>query len=249
MEPDEVVEREGNYFHWETGEALRSQIEKMSKSKLNGVSPDEVIQEFGADALRLYTMFMGPIEKEKVWSTEGVNGCRRFLNRFFEMAVSEKVAEQETLEGLKLGYKLVQGVTEDIEKLLFNTAISKMMEFLNDFTKLPIYPKKVVKMAVQMLAPFAPHMGEELWAHLGEKPSVTHAPWPTVEAQYLVEESATYVVQVNGKVRGRFTLPKECTQEEVFELAKKDPIVAKHLEGAIKKMIFVPGKLLNIVVE
>jgi leucyl-tRNA synthetase len=247
--PEESVEREGNYYHWETGEELRSQIEKMSKSKLNGVSPDEVIEEFGADALRLYSMFMGPIDKEKVWNTEAVNGCRRFLNRFFEMAVSDKVADNDSDEGLKLAHKLVHGVTEDIEKLLFNTAISKMMEFLNEFTKLTFYPKKAVKMAVQALAPLAPHMAEELWEFLGERPSVALAPWPSVDPRYLVEEKVTYVIQVNGRVRSRYHLPKEATQESVLDIAKKDLLVSKYLNGEIQKVIFVPGKLLNIVVK
>ena len=247
--PEEVVERDGNYYHWETGEELRSQIEKMSKSKLNGVSPDEVIEEFGADALRLYYMFMGPIEKEKVWSTEAVTGCRRFLNRFYEMVVSEKVVDVDTPEGLKLAHKLVEGVTEDIEKLLFNTAISKLMEFLNDFTKLPSYPKKGVKMAVQMLAPLAPHMAEELWEYLGEKPSIATAPWPVVDPSYLVEESVLYIIQINGRVRARYTLPKGSSQESILKIAKSDPSLANHLQGVIKKVIFVPEKLLNIVVE
>jgi len=246
--PEEAVEREGIYYHWETGEELRSQIEKMSKSKLNGVSPDEVIDEFGTDALRLYSMFMGPIEKEKVWNTEGVNGCRRFLNRFFEIAASKKIVEDDSDEGLKLAHRLIHGVTEDLEKLLFNTAISKMMEFLNEFTKLPAYPKNAVKMAVQALAPFAPHMAEELWEYLGEQPSVAHAPWPTVDMRYLIDESVTYVIQVNGKVRGRYQLTKEITQENILEIAKKDLMVSKHLTGKIQKVVFVPGKLLNIVV-
>ena len=246
--PEEVVERDGKYVHWETGEELRSHIDKMSKSKLNGVSPDEVVEAYGADALRLYSMFMGPIEKEKVWNTDGVSGCRRFLNRFYEMAMSDKVKDQDTPEGLKLAHKLVYGVTDDIDKLLLNTTVSKLMEFLNDFTKLSIYPKKAVKMAVQMLAPLAPHMGEELWEHLGEKPSVTHAPWPSYDPSYLVEENVLYVVQINGKVRGKFTLPKDASQELVLETAQADPVLAKYLQGEIQKIVFVPGKLLNLVV-
>lgn len=247
--PNEVIEKEGKYFHWETGEELRSQIEKMSKSKLNGESPDTIIEEFGADALRLYSMFMGPIDKEKVWNTEGVNGCRRFLNRFFEMATSEKVSEHPSEEGLRLAHRLIDGVTADIEKLLFNTAISKMMEFLNQFTKLKSYPKEGVKIAVQVLAPFAPHMSEELWEYLGEKPSIVHAQWPTANPKYLEDESVTFIIQVNGKLRGRFTLSKDETQDKVLAMAKSDPLVSKHITGEIKKVIFVPNKLLNLVVK
>lgn len=245
---DEVVEHEGKYRHWETNEELKSQVEKMSKSKLNGISPDEVREEFGADALRLYSMFMGPIEKEKIWQTEGVSGCKRFLNRFYELATSEKVKEQECLEGHKLVAKLVQGVTEDIEKMLFNTAIAKMMEFSTAFSKLDVYPKEAVKMAVQVLAPFAPHIAEELWEHLGERGSVAHSRWPEADPKYLVVDQVIYVVQVNGKLRGQFELPKDKNQEEILALALANPQISKHVSGEIKKVIFVPNKLLNIVV-
>lgn len=246
---DEVVEREGRYVHWQTGEELKSQVEKMSKSKLNGVSPDEVREEFGADALRLYSLFMGPFDKEKVWQTDGVTGCRRFLNRFYDMATSEKIENKESVEGLKLGHLLVKQVTDDIEGMFFNTAISKMMEFLTAFTKLEFYPKEVVKMAVQVLAPFAPHVAEELWEHLGEKASVAHGRWPEANPQYLVQDVATYIVQVNGKLRGQFDLPKDQTQEKIQEIALNDPRIAKHVTGKIKKVIFVPNKLLNFVLE
>ncbi len=250
VEPSEVVQKEGKYFHWETGEELRSQIEKMSKSKLNGVSPDEVIEEFGADAMRLYAMFMGPIEKEKIWNTDGVSGCRRFLNRFFEVATSEKVSSESDEEGMRLAHRLVHGVTEDLERLLFNTAISKMMEYVNAMMKLSSYPKAGIKMAVQVLAPFAPHLAEELWQHLGEQGCIAFAPWPESDPRYLVEEQVTYVVQVNGKVRASLDLAKEEDQATVEQLAKNEPSVAKYLEkGETLKVIFVPGKLLNFVVR
>ncbi|MFN0064996.1 MAG: leucine--tRNA ligase [Chlamydiales bacterium] len=245
--PSEVVERNGRFYHWETEEELRSQFEKMSKSKLNGVSPDEVIEEFGADALRLYCMFMGPIDKEKIWNTDSVNGCRRFLNRFFEIATSEKLGESE--EGLPLAHKLVEGVTHDLEHFLLNTAISKMMEFVNNFTKLPVYSKQGVILAVQILAPFAPHMAEELWQHLGQKGSVIRAPWPKADPRFLITETVTYVVQVNGKVRARFDLPEDETQESVLEQAQNNENVAKYLTGEVVKVIFVPNKLLNIVIK
>jgi leucyl-tRNA synthetase len=247
--PEEVTEKEGKYFHWETQEELKSQIEKMSKSKLNGVSPDEVREEFGADALRLYSMFMGPIEKEKVWLTDGVSGCKRFLNRFFEMATSDKVKDEESEAGLKLAHKLVQGVTDDIDKMLFNTAIAKMMEFINHFTKLEVYPRSSVKMAVQVIAPFAPHMAEELWEFLGERGSVAHTLWPSYDAKYLETATCTYIVQVNGKLRGHFELPKDRSEAEILSLAEQNANIAKHITSKIKKVVFVPNKLLNIVLE
>lgn len=248
IEPKEVEEKEGKYFHRRTGEELRSQIDKMSKSKLNGVSPDEVIEEFGTDSLRLYEMFLGPLEKEKVWSTDAVSGCKRFLTRFYEMATSDKVTDQESEDALKLGHRLVFGVEKDILALQFNTAVAKMMEFINEFTKLPFYPRSVVKMATQVLSPFAPHMAEEVWELLGSKENLSYMAYPKVDEQYLYNATVTYVVQINGKVRGKFELPKDESQDVVFEAAKKNPIVLKYLEGqTVQKIIFVPNKLLNLV--
>lgn len=248
VEPENVEEKNGKYFDKRTGEELTSQIEKMSKSKLNGVTPDEIVEEFGADALRLYEMFMGPLEKEKIWNTDAVSGVRRFLNRFYDTVFSEKLTDEDSEEATKLGHRLVYGVEEDIASLQFNTAIAKMMEFLNDFTKLPQYPRSVLKMAAQALAPFAPHMAEEAWHYLGEKESIAYAPFPVADQKYLQDETITYVVQINGKVRGRFELPKDQTQERVLEAAKVHPNIAKFIDGQeVQKVIFVPNKLLNIV--
>jgi leucyl-tRNA synthetase len=248
--PEEVEEKDGKYVHRKTGEELISQIDKMSKSKLNGVSPDEIIAEYGADALRLYEMFLGPLEKEKVWNSDAVSGCRRFLNRVYELSVSEKLTDEESIDALKLGHRLVFGVNKDIENLQFNTAIAKMMEFVNDFTKLPSYPRAVVKMVAIVLAPLAPHAAEEMWENLGGKSAVSLQPFPKVDEQYLQDETITYVVQVNGKVRGRFELPKNQPQEVILEAAKAHPIIAKFLDGqTLEKVVFVPNKLLNLVVK
>ncbi len=248
VEPDLVSEKNGVYTHSKTGETLRSQIDKMSKSKLNGVTPDEIIQEYGADSLRLYEMFMGPLEKEKIWNTDAVSGCKRFLTRFYDMVNSEKVSDQDSPEGAKLGHRLVHGVTNDIEALQFNTAIAKMMEFINDFTKLAAYPKSVLKMATQCLMPFAPHIAEELWQTLGESKPLSYAHYPEVDLKLLEDETVIYVVQINGKVRGRFELPKDQTQEVILEAAKANPNIAKYIEGlSIQKVIFVPNKLLSLV--
>lgn len=246
---DEVKEEDGVYYQMGTGERLISQIEKMSKSKLNGVPPDLIIEEYGADALRLYEMFMGPFDKEKVWNTDSVTGCKRFLNRFYDMVFSEKVTEQETKEALKLGHKLVHDVENDIVNMQFNTAIAKMMEFLNHFLPLPHYPKSVVKMAIQALYPLAPHIAEEAWEHLGGKESLTWLPFPKVNPTYLVEETATYVVQFNGRVRGQFDLPKDQTKEALVSLIKQQPQFAKYLEGELINVIYVPNKLINLVVK
>jgi len=246
---DEVVEKEGKFYAKKTGEELLVQMEKMSKSKLNGVSPDEIIEEFGADALRLYEMFMGPFEREKLWNTDAVSGCRRFLNRFYDMVYSDKVTDESNLEALKLASRLVQAVTTDIESLQFNTAIARMMEFLNAFIPLPAYPRSCLKMAVQMLYPFAPHIAEELWEKLGEKPFLHCAPIPAVDPQYLIDETTVYIVQINGKLRGKFTLPKDKTEEELMNLIRQKPELEKHLSGEVIKTVFVPNKLLNIVLQ
>ncbi|MEC7839459.1 MAG: leucine--tRNA ligase [Chlamydiota bacterium] len=248
--PEDVREKDGTYTHRETGEVLRSQIEKMSKSKLNGVTPDDIITNYGADSLRLYEMFMGPLEKEKVWNTDAVSGCRRFLVRFFDMATSEKITDEETEQGLKLGYRLVDGVTQDIEQYQFNTAIAKMMEFLNDFTKLESYPKCVVKWAIQCLSSLAPHICEELWEYHNFSGKLAYEPFPEIVEKYLQDETITYVVQVNGKVRGRFDLPKDQSEEVVLEAAKKEEGIQRHVNGKeVIKVIYIPNKLLNLVVK
>lgn len=248
--PEDTFEKTGRFFHKKTGEELKSQIDKMSKSKLNGISPDEIVEEFGADSLRMYEMFMGPLEKEKVWNTDAVTGCKRFLTRFYDMVTSDKVSDQQTEEALKLGFRLVNAVTKDIEGMQFNTAIAKMMEFMNDFTKLEIYPKNVLMMATQCLMPFAPHLAEEAWEILGCKESLSVCPYPYVNPKYLEESTMTYVVQVNGKLRGKFELPKDETKEVVFAAAMTNPLIVKHIDGQeIAKVIFVPNKLLNLVVR
>ncbi len=249
LPPDEVEEIDGKALSKKTGEELIVQMEKMSKSKLNGVSPDEIIEEFGADSLRLYEMFMGPFEREKLWNTDAVSGCRRFLNRFYDMVYSEKITEETHLEALKLSHRLLDSVTKEIEAMQFNTAIARMMEFLNAFIPLEAYPKNCLKIAVQMLYPFAPHISEELWEALGEDQSITYAPIPAVDPQYLIDDTATYVLQVNGKLRGRFELPKDKTEQELMEVIRNRPDIQKHLAGEIVKTVFVPNKLLNIVVK
>lgn len=250
VEPENVIEKNGQYFDKRTGEELTSQIDKMSKSKLNGITPDEIIEEFGADSLRLYEMFMGPLEKEKVWNTDAVSGTKRFLNRFYDMVTSDKMVEEVSPEALKIGHRLIYGVSKDIESLQFNTAIAKMMEFINDFTKLPAYPRPIIKMAIQSLAPFAPHLAEELWEMIGCKESLSYCPFPIADEKYLQDETITYVVQINGKVRGRFELPKDQDQEAILVAAKEIPNIARFLDGmTVEKVIFVPNKLLNIVAK
>ncbi|MGR3973111.1 MAG: leucine--tRNA ligase [Candidatus Rhabdochlamydia sp.] len=247
---DEVVEREGKFFEKTTGVLLESQVEKMSKSKLNGVTPDEMVEEYGADSLRLYELFMGPFDQEKVWNNDAIQGCFRFLNRFYNLVTSEKIKDQEGAEAaLKLSYRLAFHVEKDLSSMAFNTAIAKMMEFINTFSQLSFYPKQAVKMAVQVLYPFAPHIAEEMWHLLGESQSLTYAAYPIIDETYLIDHTALYVIQVNGKLRGKWELPRDKTEDEIKELIQKEPQIMKHIVGTIKKTVFVPNKLLNVVTD
>jgi len=250
VEPEEAFEKEGTYHHKTTGEELRTQVEKMSKSRLNVVTPEDVVREFGADSLRLYEMFMGPLDKEKIWNTDAVSGCRRFLARCYELAVSEKLTDTSSEEAVRFAHRVVHQVGEDTEALQFNTAIAKMMEFINDFTKLAAYPRDAVKMFTQALAPYAPHLAEEMWELLGEKGTLTHVPYPKIDIRCLEDAVITYVVQINGKVRGRFELPKDADQEKILAAAKVHPLISRYLDGqSIERVIFVPNKLLNLVLS
>ena len=249
ISPEEVIQKGDQYFQMGTDEPLSSQVEKMSKSKLNGVTPDEMIEEVGADSLRLYEMFMGPFDHEKVWNTDAVQGCHRFLSRYFALIISEKVTDTDSEEALKLGHRLVHVVEKDIEEMSFNTAIAKMMTFLNDFSPLSEYPKSVLRMLTQVLYPFAPHITEEAWETLGGTESLTYAPFPKVNPAYLVDSTALYVVQINGKVRGKWELPKDKGQDELLAFIKQQEQIARHITGKIEKVIFVPNKLINLVIH
>ena len=159
------------------------------------------------------------------------------------------MCDEDSDEAFKLGHKMLSGVLYDLDNLLFNTAIAKMMEFLNSFVKLPKYPKSVLKMLMQALHPFAPHISSEIWESLGEKEGISHYPMAKIETKYLEVDSVIYVVQVNGKVRGKFELPKDCSKEELLSKAMEHDIINKHIDGReIKKAIYVPNKLLNLVV-
>ncbi len=249
VSPEEAIEKEGKYYQMGTDLLLSTHIEKMSKSKLNGVTPDDMIEDYGADSLRLYEMFMGPFEQEKLWNTDAVQGCYRFLSRFYALVTSEKVSDEKLEVALKLGHRLVYHVEKDIQEMSFNTAIAKMMEFINDFSPLPTYPREVLKMLTQVLYPFAPHIAEEAWELLGGAESLTFAPFPIFDPTYLIDSTALYIVQINGKLRGKWELPKDKTEAEILDFIKKQPQIAKHLEGTIEKVIFVPNKLINLVIH
>lgn len=248
VDPLDVVKKEGKFFEKGTDEPLTELLEKMSKSKLNGVSPDEIIEEFGADSLRLYEMFMSPFDREKIWNTEAMLGVFRFLNRFYDLCDSKKVSDHSNPKALHLALRLLHGVEGDLERMQFNTAIAKMMEFVNAFSPLESYPKEALLIAIQALYAFAPHIACELWEKLGGKGALEFAPLPEIDPKMLEESDIDYIVQVNGKHRGTFKLAKGLSEMDLRQIVTTDPGVAKYLQGNVRKVIFVPNRLINFVV-
>jgi leucyl-tRNA synthetase len=228
--------------------------EKMSKSRGNVINPDDVVTQYGADTLRVYEMFMGPLDRDKPWSTTAIEGVYRFLQRTWRLAVDDEgrflgTDETPADEDLRVTHKTVKKITDDIESLRFNTAISQMMIFVNHFTKKGSIPKASLKPFVQCLNPFAPHIAEELWKHLGEARELTYAAWPGYDEALAKDDLITMAVQVLGKTRGTVEVEPNADQATVETAAKQIPAVAAQLEGkTIRKVIFVQGKILNYVV-
>lgn len=229
--------------------------EKMSKSKGNVVNPDDVVEQYGADTLRLYEMFMGPLDAAIAWSEEGLEGARKFLDRVWRLYInennqlSEKIVEKAN-KNLEVVYnQTVQKVTEDYEALSFNTAISQLMIFINAAYKEDSLPLDYMRGFVKLLAPIAPHVGEELWHKLtGSEDSISYEAWPTYDEDKLVEDTVEVVFQINGKVRGKQTASRTISKDDLEELALSDDNIKAHLEGkTVRKVIVVPGKLVNIV--
>ncbi|MEW4488460.1 leucine--tRNA ligase [Thalassoglobus sp. JC818] len=242
------------------GMILGENNEKMSKSKGNVINPDDVVREYGADSLRLYEMFMGPLEQVKPWSMKGVEGVYRFLGRVWRLVTdehSEEVKLSPAVQDVAMNeeqervlHKTIKGVTEDIEKLSFNTAISKMMEFTNFYTGQDVRPKEAIQSLVLLLAPFAPHISEELWQLLGHSDSLTYAPWPSFDESKIAEAEIEIPVQVNGKVKAKIRIPAEADQAVMQKSAETNELVQKQLEGKqIVKVICVPKRMVNFVVK
>ncbi|AZQ45854.1 MULTISPECIES: leucine--tRNA ligase [Bacillus] len=234
------------------GMILGENNEKMSKSKGNVVNPDDIVASHGADTLRLYEMFMGPLDASIAWSENGLDGARRFLDRVWRLFVqdngelSEKITDAPNKELEKAYHQTVKKVTEDYAELRFNTAISQMMVFINDAYKAETLPKEYVEGFVKMIAPVAPHIGEELWSKLGYNETITYASWPTFDESKLVEDEVEIVVQVMGKVRAKLTMSKDASKEEMEQLALE--AIQDQIEGkTVRKVIVVPGKLVNVV--
>ncbi|KIL77840.1 leucine--tRNA ligase [Bacillus badius] len=235
------------------GMILGENNEKMSKSKGNVVNPDEIVESHGADTLRLYEMFMGPLDASIAWSTTGLDGARRFLDRIWRLFIQEngELSDKVTASGNnleKVYHQTVKKVTEDYEHLRFNTAISQMMVFINEGYKAEAIPKQYVEGFVKLLSPVAPHLAEEMWEKLGHQGTVSYEPWPTYDESKLVDDEVEIVVQVNGKMKTKLMVSKEATKEEMEQLAMNEEKVQEQIAGkTIRKVIAVPGKLVNIV--
>ncbi|WP_278372548.1 leucine--tRNA ligase [Segatella bryantii] len=231
-------------------------IEKMSKSMFNVVNPDDIVEEYGADTLRLYEMFLGPVEASKPWDTNGIDGCFRFLkkfwNLFFEHNTDKLIINdnEPTKENLKSVHKLIKKVSEDIEKFSYNTAISAFMIAVNELGQQKCHNKTLLKDMVILIAPFAPHIAEELWHVLGETTSVCDAAWPTYDESYLAESEMQLTISFNGKARYQKTFPADAQKEAIEKAALEDERSQKYLDGMqILKVIVVPKKIVNIVLK
>ena len=225
-------------------------IEKMSKSMFNVVNPDDIVGQYGADTLRLYEMFLGPVEASKPWDTNGIDGCHRFLKKFWKLFQQELIDEDPTKEELKSLHKLIKKVSTDIEVFSYNTSVSAFMVCTNELTQQKCRNLRILRTLVTVLAPFAPHIAEELWEQTGGEGSVCDTEWPTWNEDYLVEDEVQMPVSFNGKARFQINLPATASKEAIIEAAMSDERSQKYLEGKqVVKTIVVPGRIINIVVK
>lgn len=236
------------------GMILGNNHEKMSKSKGNVVNPDDIVEQYGADTLRLYEMFMGPLDASIAWSEDGLNGANKFINRVWNLLIDENGQLRDRITTINEGNldliynQTVKKVTEDYEKLHFNTAISQLMVLVNEFYKADSLPLEYVEGLVKLISPITPHMAEELWTLLGNVGSIAYAKWPTYDESKLVEDTVEIVVQVNGKIKQHLNVSRTASKEELEELALNDEKIKAELEGkTIRRVIAVPGKLVNVV--
>ena len=256
------VEKQGDAFVLKADPSVKidSRAYKMSKSRGNVVNPDEVVAEYGADSLRLYEMFMGPLESVKPWSMEGVNGVRGFLDRVWRMILDDRAEAvalnpavqdaEPTADQNRVLHRTIRAVTEDLDQMAFNTAIARMMEFTNFFLKEDVRPKSAMEPFVLLLSPFAPHIGEELWRALGHDQTLAYEPWPEFDESLIKEDWVEVPVQINGKLRSRVQVSAEADRDAQEAAARSDPKIAELLAGkTITKTIVVPGRMVNYVVK
>jgi leucyl-tRNA synthetase len=260
--PEQQVTKSGDHFVLVDQSAIRieSRAYKMSKSRGNVVNPDAIVRDYGADSLRLYEMFMGPLEATKPWSMAGVSGVRNFLDRAWQLIIDRHaeqpvlhpaVQDQEpTVEQRRVVHRTIKAVTGDIEQLSFNTAIARLMEFVNEMKQHEVRPRSCLETFVLLLSPFAPHISEELWRALGHTQSLAYETWPTFDPAAILEETLEIPVQVNGKLRGKIEVPREADAARIEAMARANARVMELLDGKqIVKSVVVPGRLVNFVVK
>jgi len=223
---------------------------KMSKSRGNVVNPDQYIDEWGADAFRTYLMFLGPFEEGGDFRDKGISGVKRFLDRLWKSVHDARRDGATDAEVVRKLHQTIRKVGEDVPRLSYNTAIAAMMEYMNTLRAGERVPHiDEVRPLVQLASPFAPHIAEELWSVLGEGRSIFDSGWPSYDEALVVEDSVTMAVQVNGKTRGTISVSKTASQDEAMAAALAEPNVAKFVTGAVKRVIFVPGRMLNVLVS
>ena len=231
---------------------VKREVEKMSKSKYNVVNPDAICEQYGADSLRLYEMFLGPLEQYKPWNTSGITGVHNFLKKLWKLYISQeglKITEMEpSKEDLKTLHKTIKKVTEDIENFSFNTSVSTFMIAVNELTAQGCVSKEILEPLLVLIAPYAPHIAEELWAQLGHSESITTAEFPEFDASHLVESTKAYPISFNGKMRFTIELSLDLSKEDIETAVMGDEKTLVQLDGRVpKKVIVVPGKIVNIV--
>ena len=240
-----ITEENGKYI-------VGREVEKMSKSKYNVVSPDDICNEYGADTLRLYEMFLGPLEQAKPWNTAGISGVFGFLKKLCRLYFDEHTMivtdEVPTKDNLKSLHKTIKKVAEDIEDFSFNTSVSQFMICVNELSAQNCHSRAILEPLAIVISPYAPHIAEELWSLLGNTDSIATVAFPVFEPAHLVESSKEYPVSFNGKMRFTMVLPLDLTKEQIEEIVMKDERTLKQLEGRTpSKVIIVPGKIINLV--
>jgi leucyl-tRNA synthetase len=242
-------------FQLEDGKYIcGTEVEKMSKSKFNTVNPDELVQKYGADTFRMYEMFLGPVEQSKPWDTKGIEGVHRFIKKLWRLFYDEmkgKVWNEAvaTADELKVLHKTIRKTEDDTERFSFNTAVSGFMICVNDLADLKCNKRSVLEPLLILLAPYAPHVCEALWAELGNTGSILDAAYPTFEAKYVTESSKEYPVSINGRVRTNINIALDATADEVEKIVLENELVQKWMEGKpLKKFIFVKAKMINVVI-
>jgi leucyl-tRNA synthetase len=258
---DKQVEKQGEFFVLKDQPKIRvdARAYKMSKARGNVVNPDQVVDQYGADSMRLYEMFMGPLEATKPWSMQGIEGVSRFLNRVWRVMIDERAEDvrlaaavqdvEPDRDTLRKLHQTVKKVTEDLDGMRFNTAIAAMMELCNHLSGLEARPRKVLETFVLILSPFAPHLAEELWRALGHKDTLAYEHWPAYDEALTRAEEIEVPVQVNGKLRSKVTVPADVDEATLKSAALADERIRSLTNGKeLRKVIVVPRKLVNIVV-